>query len=534
MSHSLPVTARLPRAAPRPGGAPRALLALALPLALWGLGCKGPVSPKPTLLVADVPFQLSLEPFQIEGLVGLHSVAYGTHDGKLVVLAGRRDGMHTFPPQRGEGAEVRAFPPDEANDTVYVVDLTARRVLGKGSVNALPARIANQLRAANVQYFTRDGRLYIVGGYAPTPDRSSMKTLDQVLAIDLAALIGRVTGNRPLDEAFAREAIAVGSHPAVAVTGGHIGLLGDRVLLAFGHLYNGLYTTGGGLAQQEYSQSVRELSFTLDGTAVNIDYIGKDPDPPPTEPQPVPDGPYHRRDYTLLPALAPDGSPRIAAYGGVFKGGRMEGYVHPIYITAASGAGSGNSAGKLSFRMTEDTTSSQLLSQYEAAAIPIYSRSRQAMYTTFFGGISQYYWDAQARALRRDPPNFNVTPVIDGLPFISSISTLRVDGKANGDFLHVEEAFPPVGGEPRCGTDAVKAPYLGANSFFVAAPGGAAKGTVIALDEITKPTVIGYVIGGIASTLPYPGPATCASNMIYAVTLVPDRATKTVKLTAPD
>ena len=45
--------------------------------------------------------------------------------------------------------------------------------------------------------------------------------------------------------------------------------------------------------------------------------------------------------------------------------------------------------------------------------------------------------------------------------------------------------------------------------------------------------VIGYVVGGIAATAPYPGPATCASDMIYAVTLDPTAATRTVRLDNP-
>jgi len=54
---------------------------------------------------------------------------------------------------------------------------------------------------------------------------------------------------------------------------------------------------------------------------------------------------------------------------------------------------------------------------------------------------------------------------------------------------------------------------------------------VLKLDE-THAGVIGYVIGGIAATNPYPE-ATCASNLMYAVTLNPSKATKTVRLTKP-
>src|SRR5260370_36429748 len=37
------------------------------------------------------------------------------------------------------------------------------------------------------------------------------------------------------------------------------------------------------------------------------------------------------------------------------------------------------------------------------------------IYTTFFGGISQYYWDAATKSLKHD--ELNLSQGIDGLPF---------------------------------------------------------------------------------------------------------------------
>ena len=529
---------------------------LALTLSLLVVGCKSEPTPEPKPAArtaaeletrpaaaaepkveaeADVPYTLTLEPFKIEGLIGVHSGAHAEYDNKLVLLAGRKNGMHAFPPQRGEGAEIWSFPPDQANDSIYVVDLAGRRLLGAAAVDSLPKAIANQLRSVGPQFFDEDGKLYVVGGYAPTDDGSSMQTLDQVVAIDLPALIEAVTSGTKLDAKFVKEHIAVGNHPALAVTGGAIGVLGEHLLLAFGHMYNGLYTTGGGGAQQEYSQSVRELDFAINAGKVVVTYIGKAPNPPSTSPQPLPDGPYHRRDYTLLPVLASDGSPRIGAFGGVFKGGRMEGYVNPVYIAAEAGAGEGASAGKLSFKLSEEADSSQLLSQYETAVIPVYSTRRKAMYTTFFGGISQFHWDPTARKLVQDPPDFGKDPPQDGLPFINSISTLRVGGPGNGDFIHLNEQFPPLGGQPTChGSVDALAEFGGTNAIFVMAAGLPVDNEVILLDKLAAPTVIGHVLGGIAATSPYPGKATCASDKLYAVTLTPNQSTTTAPLSAPE
>jgi hypothetical protein len=56
---------------------------------------------------------------------------------------------------------------------------------------------------------------------------------------------------------------------------------------------------------------------------------------------------------------------------------------------------------------------------------------------------------------------------------------------------------------------------------------------VIQLGSITSASVIGYMVGGIASTLPYPNGATCASSMFYQVTLNPTQPTTAVQLQLP-
>lgn len=516
------------------------LLAASL-LAAWTAGCSLPAARPPA--DAGVPYRLTLKPFEIAGLPGLHSGVHAVHGGKLVILAGRTNGLHDFPPQRQAGL-IWSFPPEKANNRIYVVDLARRRLTGSAPVDDLPAKVALQLRATSLQSFTRDGWLYIVGGYGTTPDGKSMRTLDQVLAIDLAALVETVQAGGRLDAEFASQHIHAGDHPALQITGGGLAQLGDKTLLVFGQMFNGLYTTDGSVAQQEYSQAVRALRLSLsdeieDGLrSVGVDYLGKCPDPPATEPQPDPDGPYHRRDYTLAKVLAPDGSSRFGAFGGVFKGGRLEGYVHPVFITPSGDGVECVSGGpKLGFTLAEATDSSQWLGQYENVIIPIYSAASKTAYTTSFGGISQFYWDAASRTLKQDKPDFTKTPPVDGLPFINSISTLRIGGPGNAEFLHVAERFPPVQGEPVCGISSdgkkAKAPYLGTNSWFVMADGLPLDNGVILLDRLKTRTVIGYIFGGIASTLPYPGEATCASNQVYTVTLDPKHATRTVELNAP-
>lgn len=479
---------------------------------------------------APVPFSFELSARKVEGFDGLHSGAGAMHDGLIVLMAGRRNGLHAFPPER-KATKIQAFPRSEANETIYVIDPASATLRGKATIAGLPEAYQRQLRATNTQYTTRDGWLYVVGGY--TYDGKSMKTLDTVTAIDLGALVEAVTGSQPLDAAFAKAHMGQASHLALAITGGELLTLGDDFLLIFGNQFDGLYTPGESVGVQTYSQSVRKLAFTL-GVAggaptLAVAFEGSDPA---VGVQQDPEGPYHRRDGAIEAAIDTAGNQRIAAYGGVFKGGRMEGYTTPIYIDA-------DDSQPLGFAIHEDTSATQLLSQYKCAIIQAYDAAGSIMYTNFFGGISQYYWDPATRTLERDAVDLGKG--IDGLPFIDSVSTLRLakagQGTQTAQYLHEGVSFPPAGGKPQCsdGEALLDAGLLGAETVFFEAPGVPAYDNgVLRLDQLSAPTVVGYFVGGIAATAPYGinGP-TCASSLVYTVTLDPKVAAKTTKLVAP-
>jgi hypothetical protein len=483
---------------------------------------------------SDIPYSLGLSAFTIDGLPGIHSAVYAGDEHELVILAGRTNGMHGFPSVRTTGS-APSFPPDARNHYVYVVDLTKKKVLGSASVDGLPLKIANQLTASNTQFALANGWLYIVGGYGlygavnSDPGLTPIYTFPTVLAIDFKALVSAVKGKKPLDTAFAAANIGVFDDPNLQITGGALKFFNGRMLLILGHSMNGLYTTGGGTMTQTYSSSVRvwEVSAVHDGAVVQL---GAKMDAM------VPNNPYgvdpskdplHRRDLPVEGAINAQGNERIVAYGGVFVAGKFDGFVNPVYIDAA--------AAPAFVTVAADNTTTQLLSQYECAVIPAYSAKSKAMYSTFFGGISEYYW--KDGALHHDPPNLNITPPVDGLPFIDSISTLKNNYSGStpvsGQYLHVQQTFPPAPAQaPQCGGK--PAQYLGAETRFIRVAGVPHyDNEVIQLDHIGHKTVIGYLVGGMTADAMYAPPNSCASNMIYAVTLDPSQATVTKLLVAP-
>ena len=510
-------------------------------LLLLGALLLGPglIAAQPAPSTADIPYSLGLQAFTIAGYPGLHSFAMAGAPSQVVLLGGRINGLHGFAPS-ADAAQAPSFPKQYANDTVYVLDLVNRKLLGQAKVTGLPKPYLNQFQATNLQYLLEDGFLYIVGGYGPDPTTGTMVTLPYLTAVDFNALVKTVTTGGALDAAFAQANMASFQHPALAITGGDLEVQGGSVLLTYGHMFNGEYSSdGGGQVQQEYSNSIRVFSIQASrgtsGVQLQASYTGSYPT---VTSGMNPDNPFHRRDLTVKPALDPTGTPRIGVYGGVFKGGKMQGYVTPLYVTPGSNVG---------LSVTEDTTAAQLLSQYDCATLQIYSKSKGAMYSTFLGGISQFYWDPSCNCLKGDAVNLSTRP-IDGLPFISSVSTFRVTAAGSAQFLHQGAAFPPAGAAPTCpGTSGgtVTAQYLGAETKFVPAAGLPSTNEVILLDNLSGKTVLGYLIGGIAAWCPpvngqtvpncYASGqgTTCASSQIYQVTLDPGTPTPTVRLSPP-
>jgi hypothetical protein len=480
-----------------------------------------------------IPYSLTLEGFAIEGFPGLQSSVVAGAPEKLLMFGGRRNGLHGFPGGH-DAAKGPSFPKTEANDTVYALDLKNRKLLGSAQVNGLPAKVANQFKATNTEYQLVNGWLYVAGGYGPDPKTGTLSTLGYVTVVNFDALADAVINKKPLDAAFASANVVQFDHPALAIAGGELELLPDAsgatdFILAFGQQYDGEYTPGGGLVNQNYSDGVRVFQFNYPAGGAKpsgVNFLTAVPNPPGT--QQDPENPYHRRDFTMHPSLDASGKRRLVAYGGVFKGGRIEGFLNPVFVNSGSST----------VTLTPNTNTSQLLSQYDTASIQLFDDRNGAatVYTTFFGGISQYYWDDATKSLKHDQPNIQTG--VDGLPFINSVSTLKTptSNDTGAQYLHAGQTFPPSDAVPQCANTGgnANAPYGGAETKFVIASGvQTATGGVIQLGSITGASVIGYMVGGIASTLPYPNGATCASSMFYQVTLNPTQPTTAVQLQPP-
>ncbi|MDJ0840815.1 MAG: hypothetical protein QNK37_30165 [Acidobacteriota bacterium] len=486
------------------------------------------LSALPAAASGDIPFTLSLDKIEIpvKEWPGVHSFSAAEFEGKFIVVGGRTNGLHGFP---ADLKEPDAFPKSEANRTIYILDLPAGTVLGSQTTDALPKRIAQHLRATNPQYYADGNWLYIVGGYGESFEDPTLVTLPYITVLDLAALTNTILNGGPLDATFAAQHIGFNANFAPAmVTGGELQPVFDKAgrrqdnlyMLVFGQEFQGKYTRSGAGFTQEYLNRVHLIEMQAQRRILSVDLTVKDhcvyPDIQTASNLP-PDNPYHRRDLTVAPSRRPDGTYAVTAYGGVFKND-VEGYLEPIYVQTDTTCVS----------LDEDTSAKQLMSQYNCAVIQMFDDAGKTMYSTFMAGISYYYWNGTG--LVHD--TVDLSKGIDGLPFIDSITTLKVNQAGTNQYLHVGTTFPPTPVTP-CGAKTIR--LGGAETHFVPSHDVPvfANG-VINLNAITTTRVLGYLIGGIGATEPYSinGP-TCSSPEVYRVVIQPSTPQNTVLLQAP-
>ena len=65
-------------------------------------------------------FSVELEPVVISDLPGLHSYALAQHEGKWLIIGGRKDGMHARQP-------FTSFPTAQNNIDIYVIDINSHQ-----------------------------------------------------------------------------------------------------------------------------------------------------------------------------------------------------------------------------------------------------------------------------------------------------------------------------------------------------------------------------------------------------------------------
>jgi hypothetical protein len=261
---------------------------------------------------------------------------------------------------------------------------------------------------------------------------------------------------------------------------------GFPTLLIFGQNFQGFYNSSSNGA---YTQQVRRFDIFDDGKRLGVSVR------PATEPDPS----YRRRDLNVIPIMGCNNIQGFIALSGVFTipGGI---WTVPVEITPNGIPSMANPNLPTTFR--------QGMNNYASAHAELFSKKGD-MYALLFGGLTyEYYQDGEF-----------LTDL--EIPFTNQVTCIkRTRGGIYNQFLLPTQYPVILSTQSNPGNQLL----FGAGAKFVnALDVPAYKNRVLKLKKIKKPTVIGYIIGGIQSTLPNTNDMSdsAASPYIFRVTLTP-------------
>jgi len=410
------------------------------------------------------PFQIRIDPINIQELGGLQSFAYGHHDGKWLIIGGRLDGLHRRQPWA-------TFDEKGQNIQLTVVDPISLKKWS-APLSSLPASIREQLSSTNMEFHQDGDFLYIIGGYGFSNTANDHITYPYLTSIDVSETINSIINGRSFNTYFRQI-----NDEQLAVTGGYLNMIYDTYYLTGGQRFDGRYNPmNHPTFTQKYTNSILKFLIHDDGNTLSVTHLTSHTD---TEN-------LHRRDFNVIPQIMPDGQEGLTAFSGVFQYNVDLPFLNCVNIDSSG------------YSVKNDFL--QYYNQYHCAHIPLFSASANEMHNLFFGGIAQY--SDSAGILVQD----------NNVPFVKTIARVTRDktGKMTEYKLPVE--MPA---------------FLGAGSEFIQAEDlPKYSNGVIKLDEITDDTtLLGYIYGGISSSArnvfwSNDGTQSSANNKIFKVYLV--------------
>ena len=412
------------------------------------------------------PYEVKLVAKTVNGFNGLHSYAFAQLGDKVLLIGGRKDGLHARQP-------FNAFPQNQNNTDIYILDINTNQSW-TASINALDVSIKEQLQSTNMNFYQDEDTLYFLGGYAFSPTANDHITFPKMISINVSGLINAIINDQAIDGFFKQM-----SDENFAVTGGHLGKIGDTFYLVGGHRFDGRYNPmGNPTYTQTYTRAIRKFKINNSGSQLSISNYSSIVD----------EVNLHRRDYNLVPQVFANNELGYTISSGVFQINADLPFLYPVDVKASG--------------HTPITTFNQYLSNYHSANVGLYDADLEKMYSIFFGGISQYYLS-------------NGQLVNDQtVPFVKTISLVARD--SNGGLQ--EFVF---------GTEMPE--LVGSSSEFIPNQSLAHHSNeVLKMETFTGDSVmIGYVLGGIYSTdkSAFTNNNTAATNahdVIYEVWLMKD------------
>lgn len=422
----------------------------------------------------NAPFQIAIEPMNINGLGGLQAYAFGQHNGKWLIVGGRLDGLHRRQP-------FAAFDEAGHNTQLIVVDPVSQQKW-TAPTTSLSVPMQEQLKSTNMQFYQVGDYLYLTGGYGYSATQGDHTTFTNLTAVDVPATIDAIINNTSLISSFRQI-----SDPQFQVAGGHLKRINNTFYLIGGNKFLGRYnphgpTHGSGFIQ-EYTNQIRKFNLTDNGIAINVTHLAPETDLVN----------LHRRDYNAVSQIMPNGVEGVTAFSGVFQPTVDLPFLNCVNIDSTG--------------YVVNNSFQQYYNHYHCAVLPLFSATNNEMHNVFFGGIAQYY------------DNLGTLVQDNDVPFVNTIA--RVTRDASGAMA---EYKLPVEMPSLLGAGAEFIPNANIPHY---------SNHVLKLDDFTADsTLVGYIYGGISSTgrnifFSNTGSQSQASSQIFRVYVVKSEPTAT-------
>ncbi len=453
--------------------------ALLLPAGLtWG---NQTTDLSPILSEASLPFTLQIDVADISLPTGIQSFVSATRKGKWLFFAGRANGLHGFSNVGNN------FPPALQNTTAYVIDPVTGKSWSK-SLNdgGLSQAEIDSLSVTASQFFQKGKMLYVVGGYGINTETGEMETKSTLTAIQVDKMMKWVMND---GTSSVKSAIRQVSDPLLQVTGGELFQANDHqpMLLMVGQNFTGLYTTS---SNGKYTMQIRP--FYLCEGEKELGILAK--------PSTTIHSDYRRRDLNIVPVIK-NNEFAYEIFGGVFT---LDTGVWTVPITVFPD-GSSTEPDPIS-----PDTFKQGMNHYNCPNFGLYSGQSKEMFAVLPGGISFGYFSG------------GVFTTDFEIPFTNQITTIKIDQENKYTQHLMNNEYPVIAST---GSNPGNQLLFGAEAVFIPKDGIPLYGnSVIQLDALPKtPTVIGYIVGGIMSTLQNTNFITdsTASPYVFTVTLIP-------------
>lgn len=436
----------------------------------------------------ELPFRLSIELADFALPVGFQSGVVATYDGKWVLISGLTSGLHGF---------------KSPNTSVYVVDPIKGKVYYRSLMSrksGLSQDEIDSLSMSSPQFYQTENTLYISGGYGFRNSIQDFTTFNTLSAINLPKLIKWVT--RKDCVYMPRRTIRQIYDPVFKITAGSMIQVNKKepTLLIYGQDFEGAFPIVDNNFSQSYPKQISRFYIKDDGISLGIELL---------EPLPaIPELPFRRRDINVIPILGKQ-SGKLRLGLAVLAAGFTE--TNGAWTVPVSVAPNGT---PFMPNPEDPNVFKQGMNTYICPKLGMYSKKSGEMFNVLFGGITFGFFTG---------PNLDIFATDSNFPFTNQVTTIRVDkaGLFKQFFMKGQE-YPVI---RSTGQNPGNPLLFGTGAFFVhsfSTPKLVIP-RIVDFDKLKEPTVVGYIIGGLQSTLPHttqPGDSS-ASSYIFKVTVIP-------------